>query len=175
MEQLPKRLQLAMIWSIMTGCRIFETRQIIHKDVDLETRTARIIGKGNKVGTIDLNDAALKVLNELHVKTMKHDAHIFDGTNHWKSFKIAVKKAGLEHLDLTWHDLRHTYATWLRKKGIAIEVVQKALGHANIATTMRYAHIGRTEVTEANAQLAIDVTKTTDMSVGKEPRKLRKT
>lgn len=40
----------------------------------------------------------------------------------------------------TLHGLRHSYATWLRRRGIPLEEIQIILGHSNLATTMRYVH-----------------------------------
>src|SRR5262249_40444064 len=51
----------------------------------------------------------------------------------------ACRKAGLRVI--TWHVLRHTFATQLAMKGIPLHVVQALLGHVSIATTMRYAHV----------------------------------
>src|SRR5450432_2199675 len=50
----------------------------------------------------------------------------------------AVKRAGLP--DITWHMFRHTFASRLTRDGVDIVTVKELLGHANINTTMRYAH-----------------------------------
>jgi integrase/recombinase XerC len=39
------------------------------------------------------------------------------------------------------HMLRHSFATRLREHGAPLELVQEALGHANLATTLQYAHL----------------------------------
>ena len=64
------------------------------------------------------------------------DAHLML-RRHWQP---ALKRAHLE--PGTVHDLRHTYASWLRQAGVDLEVVQRLLGHATILTTQRYTHFG---------------------------------
>ena len=55
------------------------------------------------------------------------------------SYNKAVKASGLDHM--TFHNLRHTYASLLVMKGRDLPTVQQLLGHADIKTTMRYAHL----------------------------------
>jgi len=55
------------------------------------------------------------------------------------SYNKAVKASGLDHM--TFHSLRHTYASLLVMKGRDLPTVQQLLGHADIKTTMRYAHL----------------------------------
>ncbi len=59
--------------------------------------------------------------------------------------KVACKKAGIEK-HVTPHKLRHTYATNLIRRGTPLLTISKALGHATIATTQIYAHVGMDEV-----------------------------
>ena len=42
---------------------------------------------------------------------------------------------------ITFHGLRHTFASWYMKRGGDIWQLMKFLGHSNISTTMRYAHL----------------------------------
>jgi integrase len=51
----------------------------------------------------------------------------------------SCKRAGLRQIG--WHVLRHTFASHLVMRGAAIKVVQELLGHTDIMTTMRYAHL----------------------------------
>src|SRR5262249_41643740 len=49
------------------------------------------------------------------------------------------RKAGLRRI--SWHILRHTFASHLAIKGVPLHVVQELLGHSTITMTMRYAHV----------------------------------
>ena len=58
----------------------------------------------------------------------------------WKTLKTYAEKAGIEK-DISPHTLRHTFATDLYRETGKIRLVQKALGHADLSTTMIYTHI----------------------------------
>lgn len=70
-----------------------------------------------------------------------------------RSFAHACKEAGIA--DFRFHDLRHTAASWMRQNGVPIEVVQKVLGHKDIQTTMKYAHLHDDEKAQALDTLAL--------------------
>ena len=54
------------------------------------------------------------------------------------AFKNACNRAGIKNL--TFHTLRHTFATRLVLAGVDLATVSKLLGHSSIHMTMRYAH-----------------------------------
>lgn len=56
-----------------------------------------------------------------------------------KSWEPSLQKAGIQ--DFHWHDLRHTFASRLMMKGAELYEVMRLLGHTNIETTQRYAHL----------------------------------
>ena len=58
-----------------------------------------------------------------------------------RSWHTALKKAKI--IDFKFHDLRHTFASWLVMKGVDLASVQKLLGHKSIMMTMRYAHLSQ--------------------------------
>ncbi len=53
--------------------------------------------------------------------------------------KRAYKQAGLRHI--SWHVLRHTFASHLVMRGAPLPTVQELMGHSTITMTMRYAHL----------------------------------
>lgn len=70
-----------------------------------------------------------------------------------RSFGTACRRAGIT--DFTFHDLRHTAATWMVQNGVALDLVQEVLGHTDIATTKRYAHRSLADKHSALTQLAV--------------------
>lgn len=58
-----------------------------------------------------------------------------------------VRKAKLK--DVTWHDMRHTYASHLAMSGVDIPTISQLLGHQDIKTTMIYAHLTESHKKEA--------------------------
>src|SRR5262249_45989981 len=60
------------------------------------------------------------------------------------------RQAGLRRI--TWHVLRHTFASQLAMKGVPLNTVQALLGHSSITTTMRYAHVA-----PSTLRIAIDL------------------
>jgi integrase len=84
---------------------------------------------------------------ELLFKRMKSTGYVFtdarndpfDTSRINKELEKKCKEVGLRRI--TWHVLRHTFASHLAMRGAPITVVQQLLGHSSITTTMRYSHV----------------------------------
>jgi len=105
---------------------------------------------------VPLNSNALTVL--LEKQAAKHGPYVFynhetgDRFRDTKTgFKAALKRAGLT--GITWHTLRHTFASRLTRSRVDLLTVKELLGHSTINTTMRYAHSNHETKARAVAQL----------------------
>ena len=141
------RIALMMGWSLATGCRLGETETLRWDRVNYDTRQAEVFTKGGGTRFVDLNADALAIL----AMCDRSRVLVFDSTNRRKIWEAAVRAVGLE--DFHWHDLRHTFATWLGDLANHITVVMTALGHSQIATTMKYRHVIRANVKASVAKL----------------------
>ncbi len=68
------------------------------------------------------------------------------------AFENAVKTARLD--DVTFHTLRHTFASWAMMRGVSLRELQELLGHSSLAMTMRYAHLAPEHLRTAVSRLA---------------------
>ncbi len=133
-----------VITALNTGMRKHEVLDLEWKDIDLKNNIIYVKKtKNKKCREVPINDTLRDFFEEL--KRKKRTGYVFskeDGTP-YKSLKTAfgtaVRKAGIE--DFTFHDLRHTFASHLVMNGVDLKTVQELLGHSNIETTMRYAHL----------------------------------
>lgn len=142
-DWLPEHVGRAVEWSLYTGTRKFETFGLLWEDVDVEKGRATVLAKGGRRHTVWLSPQALDLL----ARCPRSGRYVFDKRGVRYAFEKGVIKAGLD--GLRWHDLRHTAATWMRQAGHPLEVVQRFLGHADVATTTRYAHVDDREVQKA--------------------------
>ena len=130
----------------MTGCRPIELLTLKWSNVHLDKKqfvVRNYYSKSKRTMYKYLNDTALMVL--LERQTQAIGDYVFTNPktgDHIKSFskgfQLCKKRAGI---NCTMYDLRHTYASWLVQKGVGIYTVKDLLGHGDIESTMRYAHL----------------------------------
>ncbi|MCZ6512937.1 MAG: site-specific integrase, partial [Nitrospinae bacterium] len=92
-----------------------------------------------------------------------------------RSFHSALRKAGIKHL--TFHDLRHTFASQLVMKGVDIATIKELLGHKTLTMTLRYAHlapshkVSAVELLDGNVQMKSSAQKVHNPTISNQPRK----
>jgi integrase len=110
--------------------------------------------KQKKTEYVPLSAPALALLARLKEQALPGARFVFPGDAEGKPLQeirrtwlAACAKAGLEGVRL--HDLRHTYASHLVSSGLSLEIVGRLLGHTQVATTKRYAHLADSPLREA--------------------------
>lgn len=150
LEPLPFESKLIIGWLLATGCRKNETKTLKWDRINYQTVQAEVLTKGGGTRFVNLNAQALAILSLCDTKR----EFVFDFTNLRKRFAAALKAAGVT--DFRIHDLRHCFATWLgRATSGNVGVVKEALGHADIATTMKYLHVIQEDVKSGVSKLPI--------------------
>ena len=146
--------------SLNTGIRRGEAFKLQWSDVDLQGRMLTVRGesaKSSHTRHIPLNDEAFAALVAWRNQTMGQGL-VWPGKegasldNVKKSWAAVLKAARIEAF--RWHDLRHTFASWMVMGGVPLNTVRDLLGHADFATTLRYAHLAPAHKADAVAQLA---------------------
>ncbi len=147
----PKWFKPVIVFALNTGLRAGEIFSLKWENVDFENRVIYVpssYSKTKKTYKVFMNDVVYRLLKDLE-KEKKEHGFVFtnsfglpykyeDGT-YLKVFKSACKKAGIKNL--RFHDLRHTFASWVAIKSKDIYVVQRLLNHSDLRMTKRYAHL----------------------------------
>lgn len=111
------------------------------------------MGKGEKRREVPVNDDLAELFKDIRKRSGLRSKYIFTylgkriETNVTRSFKSALKRAGITKF--RFHDLRHSFASHFVMRGGDLKTLQEILGHSNIATTMRYAHLSKAHKSKA--------------------------
>lgn len=145
------RLMLSLM--LNTGLRLSEATALRWQGIDLNSGKLMVRqGKGAKDRTLWVGEPDLEALRRWRhrqaEKVGEALAHVFttlkgdpvSGRYVQQMVRRYALKAGIEK-DIHPHTLRHTFATDLYRETTNIRITQKALGHANLATTQIYTHI----------------------------------
>jgi integrase len=154
-------LKSIVLLALNTGMRRGELFNLQWSDVDLLRKELTVKGDGSKSGQtrhIPLAPEALRVLKGWKPATEKPSDLVFPSKNGtrmdninkaWRSLMI---RAGIANF--RFHDLRHTFASWLVQGGTDLYTVRDLLGHHSITMTERYAHLAPEHKAAAVASLA---------------------
>ena len=140
---------------ILTGARKQEVLNARWEDFDLNKRSWRIpVTKSGKARYVPLSDQTLNLLSDLR-KQKVSDIFVFPNPKSGRPYvsifyawDTARKRANLS--DVRIHDLRHTFASLLVNSGRTLYEVQKLLGHTQVKTTQRYAHLDHDTLIDAS-------------------------
>ena len=142
---------------LLTGCRKGEILNLLWDEVDLDARELR--PRDTKTGprTISLSAEAAEVLAT--IPRVEGNPHVIPGKiagramrNLNDPWEVICKRAGLK--DLRIHDCRHSYASRALALGESLPMIGRLLGHTQVETTARYAHLARDSVHESAVRVS---------------------
>ena len=132
---------------VSTGCRLSEAAQLVVEDLDFTERTVLVRGKGDKDRLVYFSIRARLMLQEYIKKRKGGDGLFVSSKTPYQPLKPRAiqriihaisERAGLAGR-VHPHLLRHTFATQALNSGMDVTVIQRLLGHEDIATTQIYA------------------------------------
>jgi len=77
------------------------------------------------------------------------------------TWKKICKIAGLS--DVRLHDIRHTFASHAVNNGYSLPIIAKMLGHKDLKTTQRYAHLHQDPISKASNDISLKIKKAMEM------------
>jgi integrase len=154
------RITPMVIVSLKTGMRRGELFDLLWSDINFDERVITIraeISKSKRTRHIPLNQSAIDVLKLWQKQAPQLEGRVFpadDGgrlkevRNAWEGVLKIAKMSRFR-----WHDLRHDFASQLVMKGVPLNTVRELCGHADMNTTLRYAHLAPDHKSDAVALL----------------------
>ncbi|NNV04664.1 tyrosine-type recombinase/integrase, partial [Brevibacillus sp. MCWH] len=133
-----------------TGCRLSEVQALNRSDINYQTLSCRVIGKGNKEREVYFSFKAMYHLRKYLMARTDNEPALFiterkpyrrlSKRGIQREIALIAENAGLGK-KVSPHTLRHTFATLTLNNGAELAAVQALLGHEDPATTQVYAQL----------------------------------
>jgi integrase len=142
---------------MLTGCRLGEIITLKWDYVGLKARELRLPDSKTGAKIVHFGKMACDVLkgierredNPYVITGKKEGSRLTDLQHPWRRIR---GKAGLD--DVRIHDLRHSYASGALALGEGLPMIGKLLGHTQVQTTARYAHLANDPVKSAAGRVS---------------------
>jgi integrase/recombinase XerD len=156
-----KNLEEKTLFAVMISLGLRRSELVNLKVEDIAENKVKIFGKGSKERVLFLPDDVKDMVNE-YISSKKHGNSEYLFPSSWggsystESIRLKIKRiaehAGIDEKrleDITPHCLRRTFATNLVENDVNLAVIQNAMGHSAVSTTMLYAKIRESAVENA--------------------------
>lgn len=140
-----------LLLAFCSGLRVDEVSKIRIEDINSKEHKLRVIGKGNKERYTILPDVTIKFLR-LYCKEKKiKSGYLFTGTNGKEvmnsktiiNFFSSIKRTYKLDDNITFHSLRHAFATYYLINNGSLLTLQSMLGHTSLYSTTIYLHLSQ--------------------------------
>jgi len=158
LRELPPHQADLVMFALSTGLRQSNVLKLEWSQVDLDRRVTWIHAdqaKARRPIHVSLNSTAVDILvrqigkHPVRVFTFNGKPIAWANTRAWRE---ALKRAGIE--DFRWHDLRHTWASWLVQRGTPANVLQEMGAWESEGMVRRYAHLAPAHLAEHAERIA---------------------
>lgn len=138
---------------LASGCRVAEAQQLNREDIDIENRTARVMGKGKKIRSVHFTEHCSILLERYLNSRCDEESPLF--------VTSTGKRLGIRRIQIIFnklgesaevkgslhpHRMRHTFATELIGKGAELSFIADELGHSHLGTTQIYARLPKANI-----------------------------
>lgn len=163
----PRRDEAIILLLLDTGLRASELVGLHLRDVDINTRSCTVTGKGNKRRTVYFGRPTAKALYQyLRQQPREADAPLFTADRGTRAGEALTrygllqlierlgKKAGIEAMQCSPHVFRHTFSLCFLQAGGNVFSLQQLLGHTSLQMTNRYVALAQGDLQEQHRQFA---------------------
>lgn len=137
----------ACAFALATGCRATEIWTLTWDKVDLSRSLAWVtadLAKSGRARAVPLNEDAVEIIRS---RIGTHDTFVFSRVEGGaqirqmdkRAFRAALDQVGIQ--DFTFHDLRHTWASWHAQSGTPLFVLKEMGGWESLEMVRKYAHL----------------------------------
>jgi len=140
-----------LIIAFCCGLRVDEVSKIKIEDINSREHKLKVIGKGNKERYTILPDIVIKLLRLYCKEKNIKSGYLFPGTNNKEVmnpktiinyFSVLKYNYNLDE-NISFHSLRHAFATYYLSNGGSLLTLKSMLGHTNFNTTTIYLHLSQ--------------------------------
>lgn len=144
-QELPEHQRHPMIFALATGLRAGNVLKLTWDQIDLKRRVCWFYAdqtKNSEDISVSLNDNAMAIL---YARLNIHKDYVFTYQGNeikrltTRAWYKALKRANIKNF--RWHDLRHTWASWLVQEGVPLYALQEMGGWKTASMVRKYAHL----------------------------------
>jgi site-specific recombinase XerD len=144
-----------------TGMRVSEVTRLLITDLDSGRMAIRVEqGKGRKDRYVMLSQSLLETLRA-YWRESKPKLFLFPGVGGKKPLCVSAAQKAFDRARLqagirkpvSFHTLRHSFATHLIESGTSVRTIQALLGHRSLQTTERYTHLAQNYLHQTTSPL----------------------